>query len=389
MIINVLVWVSIIMMICGVVWAAVCLMRYFSPDGSSRRRRSNDGGENQAPSRGLKWPASLFIVGLVLAIWMGTGAAWVQATHIAVVENTFSGEFSSIGPGTHIWPAQPRLIPFVTKTTKYSLRYTDGFVEIGSPPDGKTFDTKYAIEADSNSPGRPSVYFWARVWSRPNPEKIVELHRQYGSKYLHDWIERVYIAALKSVQGRSEYYYVGQNRVDFQHEVEKALQKQLLDKNDFPIVEVQQLAVVNFKFAPATDAFLQTVQKIEFDRQQAEQQIQVNKKQQEAQKIAADTAYIVETRNAERDRDANISRATGTAQAVKLTADADAYKIEKIYTAESEGIRKVQIALAQSPAAYLQYQQTKQWDGKLPQYMLGSGVIPFLDLSPDKTGFTK
>lgn len=385
MVVWMLVLVGIAMMLGGFIWGVSKYLKshpdsFRDEDSYSRRKKENPATSSSSPSY---WgPIALFSVGVVWFIWMLTGAAQIPATDIGVVENTVTGEFSGIGPGTHIFPFQPKLIPFVTHVTKYSLRRSN--VEVGSPDDTKNFDIKKAVEADSNSPGRPSVYFWARVWAYPNQEMIVELHKRYGPDYLHNWIERVYIAALKSVQGKSEYYYVGQDRVGFQHEVEKALQEQLTDQGGTPIVFVQQLAVVNFKFSDATENFLQSVQKIEFDRQQAEQQIQVNAKQQEAQKISAQTSYLVETRNAERDRDAKIARATGDARAVELDADAQRHRIEQLYVAESEGILKVQKSLAESPEAYLHYQQTKQWDGKLPQYMLGNSPIPFIDLTPEK-----
>lgn len=383
MILTFLVVLGVIVMVAAVAWGGWKMVKYNSLKGLSSSRRMGERQSEEPKFPNLMAPAVLFLVGLLWALGISTGSTHIDGTDIGVVENTITGQFLSIGPGTHIFPAQPKLIPFVTRVTKYTLRRE--IVEVGAPADGKNFDVKRAIEADSNSPGRPQVYFWARVWAYPNRDMVVELHKRYGPNYLHTWIERVYIAALKSVQGRSEYYYVGQDRVGFQHEVEKVLQEQLLDESGgIPIVEVQQLAVVNFKFSDATEAFLQSVQKIEFDRQQAVQQIEVNKKNQEAQKISADTSYIVETRNAERDRDAKISRATGDGQAVRIAAEAEAYRIQQAYTAESEGINKVQQALARSPDAYLEYQKTRQWDGQLPQYMLGSGTIPFVDLTPDK-----
>lgn len=374
MVVVLLVSIGIVMAVGGFIWGAYRVARYYEEE---------DRGDKRDEKR-LRWigPVALLLAGIVWMIFAATGTAQVPATHVAVVENTWTGTFSKLGPGTYIFPFQPRLIPFVTHVTKYSLRPADGQVEVGEPTDGRTFDIKRAVEADSNSPGRPSVYFWARVWAYPNKDMIIDLHKRYGSDYLDNWIEKVYIAALKSVQGRSEYFYVGQDRVEFQNEVEKALQAQLVASDGTPLVYVQQLAVVNFKFSDATEAFLQSVQKIEFDRQQAEQQIEVNRKQQEAQKISADTSFIVETRNAERDRDAMISRATGDAEKVKLAADAEAYRVLQTKTAEAKGIGLVQEAISRSPAAYLEYLRAMQWNGSLPQYWLGDGVLPFLDITP-------
>lgn len=382
MLIGLLIFAGVSVMFGGIAWGVIKLIGYVWAQDKNKHSRS--GATDATPPKfpNLISPVIVFLFGLLWMLGVSTGSTHVDGTDVAVVENTITGQFSTIGPGTHIFPAQAKLIPFVTRVTKYTLRRQ--IVEVGKQVDGAEFDKNKAVAADSNSPGRPAVYFWTRVWAYPNPDMIVELHKRYGPDYLHNWIERVYIAALKSVQGKSEYYYVGQDRVGFQHAVEEVLQSQLLNGDGESIVYVQQLAVVNFEFSPETNAFLQSVQKVEFDRQQAEQQIQVNKKKQEGDKIAADTSYIVETRNAERDRDAQVARATGGAQAVKIAADAEAYRISQTYTAEAEGIKKVQTVLADAPEGYLEYQKTKQWDGKLPKYILGDGAVPFFDLTDNK-----
>lgn len=367
--IGLLVVLGIITIIAGIVWG---VSQVYSGDGERRKQAGH-----------LKGPVILFLIGLLWTMVIASGSAHIPGTHVGVIENKWTGQFSALSPGTHIWPFQPRLIPFVTEVTKYDLRRQ--IVEIGTPDppskDSRPF-IKTAVEADSNSPGRPAVYFHARGWAYPNKDLIVELHKRYGPDYLHTWMERVWVATLKSVQGQNIYSYVGQHRTDFQNDVEHRLQSQLLDNDGNPIVFVSQLAVVNFEFTDATKQYLQTVQKVEFDRQQAELLEQVNTKQQVAQKIAADTVYIVEVRNAERDRDAAIARANGQAESVKIAANAEKYRIDQIYTAESEGIKKVQTVLSQAPQGYLEYQKTKQWDGKLPQYMLGNGVVSFVDITP-------
>ncbi len=347
-------------------------------------RQEGAGSTSPREEPHLLLPIALLVLGVLFLVWTRTGTAYIAPTHVGVVENSFSGSIKSLRPGTHFFPIEPKLVPFVTRVYSYSLRQQQ--VEIGVPQKGVEFQ-QTAVEADSSSPGRPAVYFYARGWAAPNPELVAELHRKYGPDYLRGWVEKNWISILKSVQGRNEYNYVGSDRVGFQSEVEKHLQEALLiklagDQPPIPLVVVSQLAVVNYAFSNATEQFLQTVQKVEFDRQQAATQIEVNKKQQDAERISVETSYIVEVRNAERDRDARIARATGEAQGVILAADAEKYRIQEIYVAESEGILKVQQSLAQSPEAYLEYQKNKQWNGELPQYMLGSGVVPFLDLTP-------
>ena len=92
---------------------------------------------------GLLWPILLAIFGVVWIIFISTGSAQVAATDIAVVENTVTGEFSHIGPGLHIFPMQPKLVPFVTKTTHYTLRRQ--IVEVGEPSDKENYISMASI----------------------------------------------------------------------------------------------------------------------------------------------------------------------------------------------------------------------------------------------------
>jgi len=328
--------------------------------------------DKEKPKAPIKRGLTISLVGLFLMVAL-SGATQVPATHFAVVENTLSGRFFDLGPGTHIFPLEPRLIPLMTSATKYDLRRQT--IEIGDQP-----VREVGVQADSNSPGRPVVYFYGRGWAYPNKAKIIELHRRYGPLYLEGWVERVWVSSLKAIQGGNPYDYVGNNRVEFQSLVEQALQKELLAEDEEPLVFVSQLAIVDFDFSNEINAFLDQVAEKEFKEQQVAQDVRIADQEQKAATIRAETSYITTKRTAEAEKEKRIAEAEGQAQAQERLADAKAYSIETEYQAEADGIRKVQDALTTSPEAYLVYQKTNQWDGKLPQYMLGSSPIPFLEL---------
>jgi hypothetical protein len=332
-----------------------------------------DKKDMEKPKMPAKRATAIFLVGIFMLVAL-TGATQVPATHIAVVENTFTGQFFSLGPGTHICPFEPRLVPLMTSVAKYDLRRQT--IEIGGQP-----VREVGVQADSNSPGRPVVYFYGRGWAYPNKEKIIELHRRYGPQYLDGWVERVWVSSLKAIQGENPYDYVGNNRVEFQNLVEKALQKELLAEDESPLVFVSQLAIVDFDFSTEINAFLDQVAQKEFQKQQAEQDVRIAEQEQKATTIRAETNYIQTKRNAEAEKERLIAEAEGQAQARERLADAEAYTIQAKYQAEANGIKKMQDALAASPEAYLTYQKTNQWDGKLPQYWLGSSPIPFMELA--------
>lgn len=326
----------------------------------------------------LKAPTKLLITSAVLMILL-TGAVAVPATSGAIGENTVTGQLFYIGPGTHIFPFDPRMVPLLTHVTKYDLRRQQ--IEIGQ---NKPTINAGGVEAISSSPGNPNVYFYARGWAMPNPNKLIELHRKYGHGYLDDWVERVWISALKAVQGSKEYNYVGKNRDEFQTLVEQGLQDQLLSEDETPLVFVSQLAVVDFGYTEDIDKYLNAVAQKEFERQQSEQQILINTQKQEAETIAAQTAYYVQVKGAEGAKQSAILTAEGVSEATKVEADGIAYKIKAEYEAKAQGIGAVQETLARNSAAYLEYQRITTWNGILPEIWASEGALPLLNLDLKK-----
>lgn len=345
---------------------------------------------DKIPKPHVKSALTLAIAGIVVLIIL-SGATQVPATHIAVVENSWTGQFFSLGPGTHIFPFEPRLWPIVTSVEKYDLRRQ--IIEIGGQP-----VREVGVQADSNSPGRPVVYFFGRGWAYPNKAKIIELHRRYGKNYQDDWVERVWVSSLKAIQGERPYDFVGNYRVQFQDLVEQELQKQLLDVDEEPIVFVSQLAIVDFDFSAEVNAFLDQVAEKEFKQQQAQQDVRIAEQEQKAATIRAETLFIQKKRGAEAtqaetvalakgEAEATKTKAAGEADARKLLADADAYAIHTKYQAEANGITMVQEAVSQAPD-YLTYQKQRVWGeggADVPETLIIGleGMVPFLDLLPD------
>jgi len=330
---------------------------------------------------GWGWSIALACTGLFLfLVFVTGGATQVGLTDVAVVENTMTGQFAVLNPGTHIWPFSRSLTPVVTKITKYSLRRQ--IVEIGAGP-----VSEKGVQADSNSPGRPVVFYWARGWAYPNKAAVIQLHRMYGPDYLDNWVERNWVSTLKAVQGAKPYDYVGNNRVEMQDAVERELQLQLLGEDgETPLVFVSQLSIVEFDFDGNVNGFLEGVQKKEFARQEAEQQILINQKEQEAKKIQAETDYITTKRAAEAEQAKRIAEAEGLALAQERVADAEAYTTKVTYQAQADGIVQLQQALGRSPE-YLTYQQQEMWGqggAKVPSTLIVGldGYTPFLNLLP-------
>jgi hypothetical protein len=272
----------------------------------------------------------------------------------------------------------------VTRVTLYDLR--DQVLEIGAQPVKES-----GIEASSDSPGRPIVYFYARGWAKANKDKLVELHRRRGTDWADTWVEKVWVTALKNIQRVEPYDYVGTDPLEFTRQVEDGLQSELLDTDGVPIIFVSQLAIVDYDYADEVNSYLDKVAQLEFTHQEEVNRERVVLQQQKNKQIEADTDFNIKKRAAEAYRVERETHAEGDANARKLAADAEAYEIERRYTAEAEGVTKLQQALAQSPEAYLDYLRASQWDGRLPVWwMPGSSQsqlpVPFIEVPPPEEG---
>jgi regulator of protease activity HflC (stomatin/prohibitin superfamily) len=368
----------------GIAWRVSWWRLQIAQERKQLKRSALYGGSapesQEAPKfPSLKLPAVVFVLGLLLCIvFLGGGAAQVSPTSIGVIENAWYGTMYPLQPGTHIWPFSRNLTPLITRVTVYDAR--NQIIEIGEPPAGAkvpaglTATQAFGVPSASDSPGQPIVYFRARGWARLNPDTIVELHRRYGASYLTNWVEQNWVTTLKAVQGRHAYDYLKNQRTVLENEVESLLQEQLSG-----LVIVSQLAIADYDYEQKVNAFLQDVAAKEFERQKQEQQIAINVKTQEAEKISVETKYIVTKRTAEAEQAKLIAEAKGRADATMLEADATAYQKKAIYQATADGIRLVSMSLTDE---YLRYQATDKWSGSLPTVWLGgeAGALPILNI---------
>lgn len=339
--------VSLLVLFAGVglgVWAGIWNYRN-DPDAKSKK------------TYGL--PATLAIIGIILMVIL-SAAVQIKPTEVGVVENSLSGEIYALDPGTHIWPFSKNVTPFITSVTVYSTMARS--IEIGSAPAANG-----GVSASSSSEGQPLVFFYARGWATINKTTILELHKKYGQDYLVGWVEKLWVTSLKQVQGDHTYDYVANTRLEMETLVEAELQTRLMSSDGVtPLVYVTQLAIVDFDYDEKVNAYLDSVSQMQFQRQQAEMQVEINKQTQEAEKVAAETNYLVTKRNAEAAAISNVTNAQGLADAVKLAADAEAYKILTEADSQAKAISMVQQKLS---SMYIQYIWANGWDGKWPNYM--------------------
>ena len=333
-------------------------------------REEGYGSEEKKPSKVYRLPISLVVAGLLLSI-VFSAAVQISPTQVGVVENTWTGELYILNPGTHVWPFTKSVTPLITKVFVYNTQLRS--IEIGSTPakDG-------GVSASSSSPGQPVVFFSARGWAQVNKETILELHRKYGKTYLESWVEKIWVSTLKQVQGKNTYDFVASQRQVMESSVEGELQAQLMSSDgETPLVYVSQLAIVDFDYDDKVNAYLDSVSQMQFLKQQALQQTEINTQQQKADVIAAETNYLVTKRKSEADAIMNVTQAQGNADSVKLAADAEAYRITAEAEAQSEAVAAIQKNLTPE---YIEYLLALGWDGAYPRYWLGSSTLPIMNI---------
>ena len=87
-----------------------------------------------------------------------------------------------------------------------------------------------------------------------------------------------------------------------------------------------------------------------------------------------------EVQSAEAARDSSIARADGQAYQIRVEAEARADAIRLTKSAEAEGITEVEEALSANPL-FVDYTKALQWNGQLPQTILGEGQDILLGLA--------
>lgn len=327
-----------------------------------KRYPTNSSGYRDTDAEPKRTLISSVVPGLVVAavafLFFGLfiSAKYVPGNHVAVVENTTNGSYSTIGPGIHFWPVEGDLVPFASKVTTYNLKQTR--IEIGKPNEENGRPT---VAAASGSPGEPPVYFWLVGWAQPSsdPDAIVELHRRYGPDWADSWVEANWQETTKAIQGQHELTYVGGNRDQFSIEVQEALQPQLT-VNDEVLVRVDQIAVRDYDYNDATNARLERLADSENERVLATQAQEIAAANAEREAIEAETRLTVATKDAETE----IARARGEAEAIRITNE----------------------AIAQQGSGYLLLKWIEKWDGKLPITSLGDANDFMLNLGNSLAG---
>ena len=87
-----------------------------------------------------------------------------------------------------------------------------------------------------------------------------------------------------------------------------------------------------------------------------------------------------EALKAQNEKLRRVTQAEAAAEERKLAADAEAYQIEAASVAKAEAIEREAKALRDNPDL-IQLRLAEKWDGKLPVFTGGDGVVPLIDIN--------
>lgn len=252
----------------------------------------------------LAWSVRIVSVLVILGGTLWSAVTIVPAGYRAVLLR-FGAVQGSLGEGIHaIMPGVNSVVLMETRTQKESSQAT------AASRDLQTVSTSLALNF------------------RVDPTKVDVIYKNVGTEYKARIIDPAVQESIKVVTARYTAEELIKSRAQVKSSVEEDITKRLAAYNI--IVEPQGLSITNFDFSP------------EFNRAIEQKQVA----QQEAEK----QRYVLQ--QAELEKETEITRAEGNAQAAKLNAAA------------------LQV---QGGGLVVAREWIEKWDGKLPSVSTGTG----------------
>ena len=267
------------------------------------------------------------------ALLLLTAVYTVPEGHVGVVKR-WSKAVGQVGPGLHV------KIPVADRIERIEVRQRKNVEELAAA-------TKNQL---------PTTATVSVNWT-VNRDSAMELFIHYGGldQFESRILDPKLRSAAKAAISRFQADELIRNR---QAAVAAIMDGMALELEGFPVT-VNSPQIENLSLPPA---YLQAVEEKERAREDAEKE----KHRLEQQRLVAQQA---------------VNSAEANAQAKRLEADAEAYRVLTEAQAEADAIRLINEQLGRSPL-YVDLVRAKRWNGILPQTVLGEGVGAFLSLPP-------
>lgn len=306
------------------VLSCICLLIFFG--FRILKRFTQNQVDNRVLGRLSFIPLTLCVIFLAISSY-----ASVEPGHRGIQTTLGSMRMEPLGEGPH-WPINP-----LSSVTSYSIqnRIDSGSFEC------ETSDTQTITVGVS--------YNW-----RPNPEKITFIAKNNGGK---DFPNVIIPPAVKECVKAEIAQHKVSDITQKRHQVKMAIEAEVkvwLAKYD---IELLEMSVSKIDFSEAYD---HAIEQKQVEEQSALKSVNILNKTDTEAKIAASKA--------KGEADAKIAEAQGKAQSMILAAKAEAEALKIKGEAQAEYNKRVADSLT---GELLQRMYIEQWNGILPQFMLG------------------
>ena len=279
----------------------------------------------------LRKVARFAVIALFALIAIFSTFYTVSEGHVGVVKR-FGKAIDQSGPGFHV------KIMFIDSVTDFDVRQR------------KTVESLQAATQDQ----LPITAEVSINWTVDRPA-VIDMYRQYGD--LAQFEGRILDPKLRSATKAALSRFPANELIkERQTVVAEIMETMTQELEGFPI-EVNSPQLENITLP---ERYVEAVEQKETAREGAEKEKHVLE-QQRLQALQA------------------VNSAQADAEAKKLAADAEAYRVITEAKSEAEAIELINKQLAKSPR-YVDFVVAKTWDGKLPNIMMGEGAVPLLQL---------
>ena len=302
---------------------------------------------------GIDTGLKIFIafIALILLIAAGSGSFFTVDAGEKAVVLTFGEISRTADPGLHI------KIPFVQTVKKFNVRVQKATFGRGEG----ALAEQPVLSAYSFDQQIIESYRLSITWSY-DADKIDQVYKYFGTgvsdNIFHTVISPVVQQSTKTILGQYTAVTIVQDRAKLDHSIAQIMEEQL---KEYPVKILSiQLEDVNFSknYESIIEQTAQKKQEVETARNEL-QKVQIASQQQVAQ-------------------------AEAETKAIKLQADAEAYRITVQAKAEADAIKLKGDALRNNKEL-VDLTIAEKWDGSVPQTVVASGeggssVVPLLNI---------
>lgn len=191
-------------------------------------------------------------------------------------------------------------------------------------------------------------------------ETSQNLYRNVGVAYYETVIQPRVYENLKAVFAKYSAENLVSERAHLSEKIEELIRPEMKSFG----IELLNISIEDIDF---TDVFTDAVEA----KQVAEQS-----------KLQATIEQEQKVMEAEKEAERQVIAAEAEASVKKIAADAEAYSVKTKAEAEAEANLKIAASLTEE---LIRYTQAQRWNGELPQYYGGEGLLPVLDIGANSS----